>query len=743
MGVFRQSAPGELEINIPGIAESTVNRINRLAAQGKKKGDSDSTDEEGKAYPKGFTPPQDYYVNPGETSDGEIPIEYGRSMILGGVYKNSENQKTKVQFSGNDVKINIENLSNAAGFQDPSKINPSTGKPVEYGDFPSLTGRESKTIKQSMNTGMDGYAFHLDYSTLQFKYLLDYYYDVNRDPTIRKIPEFSQDGNLQDNYLASYLKTNDDNEDPTMLSYDLILDVDNSPLFNGTIDKFIETFSFNSEIKSRGEILSKFKEQFFRYFKNDQPSGQNSPEFLGVSGVKTYYLKELGGLSKLNESLDSTAESKQFVNYGADFITLSLNEDVTQNIGYLAALYKNLAWSRIHGKYIIPENLLRFNLKISITEMRKFNRVFKSGTADKLFQYADLISKYEYNLYECQMFFPGLPHSDVISMSAPTMIEKFDMKFNFKFSTLKFVKFVPPSEITPGQIGESDINYDQSVIDNVKLAINSYGPGDTNSFQIRSRAGGIEPLTPKTATLANEETSLSGPTFVAGSPVSVPKQSEFKERLKLAVNKVANTIVNKVKNIAVRQINRGIIFAAQLLSRTINNILNSLPIVGGITPPKNVYEKPNIWEEAYMNFIGPGLKTFFENPIKFRSEGSIKTLDQKVSENSSIGNLGASEWSDVQFPSSAQKLPQPVTRGTKSLQELVDADTAFGNGNRLLGGIFSTNPISGNNAIPGPSIALSELVLNSSIVPSLGTFNWLDVQFPSSAQKYPPPITTG
>ena len=36
-GIFRKSAPGEYEINIPGIAESPVNRIIRQAYRGKHK----------------------------------------------------------------------------------------------------------------------------------------------------------------------------------------------------------------------------------------------------------------------------------------------------------------------------------------------------------------------------------------------------------------------------------------------------------------------------------------------------------------------------------------------------------------------------------------------------------------------------------------------------------------------------------------------------------------------------------
>ena len=59
-GFFRQSAPGELEINIPGVVESPVNAIIRNAYLGKHKGESTRRTIDGKLYPRGFTPPQDY-----------------------------------------------------------------------------------------------------------------------------------------------------------------------------------------------------------------------------------------------------------------------------------------------------------------------------------------------------------------------------------------------------------------------------------------------------------------------------------------------------------------------------------------------------------------------------------------------------------------------------------------------------------------------------------------------------------
>jgi len=740
MGVFRQSAPGEIEINIPGIAESTVNKITRLARQGMQKGESESIDANGKKYPKGFTPPVDYYKDPGNINpETGKPKEYGDSPLINGVFKNSTNKKNKTDFTDyKNIIINVDALKISSTYFKPNEINPATNKPVEFGNYPTFVGG-LRTTDQARKFSIEDFYTHEDYSGAQFKYLLDYYFDSTGNPSIEKTIGFSADGNVQAGvYLASFLRTNDENEDPTMLSYDLIIDYENSPLFNGTIDKFIETFSFNKEIASRQKLLDDFKDQFFKFFKKNLPISKNSTPFLTKDGTKTYYLKDLNGLNRLNESLDGTAEAKQFIDYGKDFITLGLNEDVTQNMGYLSALYKNLAWSRVHGKYIIPENLLRFDLKISITEVRKFNRVYKeTQNGTKLTELADLISKYEYRLYECQMFFPSMPHGDTINMSATALIEKFDFKFNYKFTNLKFIKFIPPKN--------SNQSFTERIINNRRLDVNSYAPDDANTFFIRNRSL-VMPLTNKTTGLTSSTTVVGGPKLLV-IPTQPPKAISNIERAKLGANKAFDTLKGQLKNAVIRQANRTLTNAAALLNRTLNNIFNSLPIVGGIPPPKNVYEKPDVWEQAYIDFVGPGLRTFFENPTKFTTSGERKKLDQIVSEDPGIGTgaeLGKYFSTDPNYGNSA-------TKGkNKTLKQIVDENPSLGNTNGLgglaadEGGTLVSNiPYLGNMARrTRTNRSLLQLVLTSS-VRKYGTVDWNDVQFPSQAQKYPPPLTTG
>ena len=65
--------------------------------------------------------------------------------------------------------------------------------------------------------------------------------------------------------------------------------------------------------------------------------------------------------------------------YNKDVIKLNFLEDLSATMGTLAHLYKLLYWSRPNGKGLIPENLLRFNCDIIVSECRNFNRVRKAA----------------------------------------------------------------------------------------------------------------------------------------------------------------------------------------------------------------------------------------------------------------------------------------------------------------------------------------------------------------------------
>lgn len=463
------------------------------------------------------------------------------------------------------------------------------------------------------------YDYYEDYSSKQFTHLLDYFQDLNspygKERHIQNGQFTSDSGTTQPNtkdiYLGSYIRTTDDNEDPTMLGYDLVIKVADSPLFNKSIDSFIKLMSDlgNSEVGSRQSILDEFKTQFYRFIKNDESISTNSETFLGKSGVKTYYLKGIGGLDNLNETNDSN-KIKSFVDYGAEFITLEFYEDVTQNIGYLASLYKMLSWSRINGKQIIPENLLRFDIDITITEIRKYNRVFKN-VDNSVDVYADLISKYTYTLYECQFFFDKLPHGDSLDLSSPSLIDKYQFKFNYKYSTMKFTKFKLNS--TDRVEKEITINnkYDNITRTTSKESLNS---------QISNGRIVTTPNTPK-LNLVYSFSEENGKVPTTVNDKQGPTE-DFNIRAKSVgrFEKAIQTLEKDLTNAVIREVNRQILTQASLLNRTLDNIRNAIPGAGRMSAPTNVYGDMsknlflNDLTNAARNFVGNSVKSFFTKP---------------------------------------------------------------------------------------------------------------------------------
>jgi len=500
---------------------------------------------------------------------------------------------------------NIEAMS---GFTEPKKTDYEVVGYDENADKTTPDGLREQRLETYNNFE--------DYAGRQFTHLLDYFIDQKGQLGNKKTINVGTDnqgtstvGNTKDIYLGSFIRTADDNEDPTVLGYDITIKYNESPLFNGTIDSFIEQFGNlgNSEISSRKDLLDNFKKQFARFVKFDSPTTSNSPEFVNKSGVKVYYMKSLGGLNNLVESGDGD-KIKSFVEYGKEFITLEFNEDVSQNLGYLSSLYKSLSWSRINGKQIIPENLLRFDVDITITEIRKFNRVVgNSLPLTSLDVYADLISKYTYTLYECQFFFSSLPHGDTLDMSAATQVEKYEIKFNYKYSTMKFSKF---------NTGDSDDTKSEYAIDNKHDNISRINPADTKNSRVENNniisLSNVETM--KYLGLISEN-NTTVPDIKIGDLQSVKKAEESKSKIK----KAADILKKDLTNAVVREANRRIISQASLLNKTLDNIRNAIPGAGRMSAPTNVYDKYNTpfrndVINAARGFVGNAVKGFFTNP---------------------------------------------------------------------------------------------------------------------------------
>ena len=509
----------------------TETAIAQASRSGKQKGDSRSIDPStARKYPRGFTPPVDFYSDQeplidakqeslssedtnlfvdqsrkgGKDSVTGRHIEYGQSLTVvnadGGIGILGAGDKNKIDFINPRtpegpfslpplaVKINLDNLAPYAFYKDPNNLNLEINRPIEYGNRVYTPLREADAINQEDRLGLyldpslaeqekglryQAYNFYRDYAGKRFTHLMDYFIDENGEYTKPKIKSIVLEENIPKRWIGTSLftQTYQDNEDPTILAVDLELKSITSPLLNDSLDDFIQVFGTTyEEIQSRTKILNEFRKQLKKFIPTDTPITDNS--FTN----KAYYLQNIKGLEKLVERPGS--EAAYFVDYGKDIITLEFLEDVSQNMGYLASLYKALSYSRINGKEMVPANLLRFDIDIHITEMRKYARhIANPSQPERIMLYADRISKYTYSLYECKFLFDKMPHGEAVSNAKTEILENFELSFDYKFSTLKFTRFSGKVGLLPDQNGVINYYY----IDTAKKNMADGMSDETNS----------------------------------------------------------------------------------------------------------------------------------------------------------------------------------------------------------------------------------------------------------------------
>jgi hypothetical protein len=490
------------------------------------RGKSIQSDENDKLYPAGFTPELDFYINPENiNSKTGYPVE--RGAVLGaGVIKGN------TTLAGTPKNIN-------------DYLNPSDGSVV-------------KAYKALDNLSEYKFKHDLDPDKI----------DINA-------------GNI---YLTTYKSTNFNNEDPVNFGYDIIINYANSPLFNGGIENFIDKFSSYSEVKTRKDVISQFKSQFFKFFKIDASTSvkdykgnsvMEPDEFGGKYVPRTYYLKKLSGLDNLTESINSD-KPKQFIDYGNDYLTLTLNEDVTVNMGYLASLYKILSWSRINGKKMFPDNLLRFDMQIVVTESRKYNKVNKNNksTQASIDNYADVISRYRYNIYECQFFFEKMSHDDSIDMSALDISQGFDIKINYKYATVNF-EWLNNYDFNNNTVSQNNED-GRSFLDNSEVDLTTINPGNANNFAIDSNGSILTspfdyPLNKYGMPYTIDPVVQKN--FVAGSVLNDANNSV----------KVKDNYAARLKNyFPPESNNNSVALRDQLIQQTIDNISNQFGSIGSM-----------------------------------------------------------------------------------------------------------------------------------------------------------------
>jgi hypothetical protein len=405
-----------------------------------------------------------------------------------------------------------------------------------------------------------------------------------------------------------------ENNDPVIYGFEVIVDSVSSPLLNGSVEDFIKQFSVISEIQSRQPIIKEFKQQFIKLFKTNysvrgitQSDTQQSSivdnggelskyansvsqknQFRpGKTAYMSYYMQKISGLSKLVES-NTSGTKKYLAEYRKDLITLSFLEDVSATMGTLSQLYKLLYWSKPNGKGLVPENLLRFNCDIIVSECRNFNRVREAMDSGNLEIIKDNVSRYIYSLKECQLFFDKMPHDDAIDMGAIKAFETHEVSFDYKYSTLKFERWMSDKARFGNYVGYNDGSiwrrystlgtelpkfYTNGTINDKKYANTLKQQGVMDAEILRK----VGPYTENKQEIMNS---------VSSSTQSTPGITEMK------AESMGKKLAKKAANFAISEVNNQINLRKRLLNDTINKIRNAFGLGGLKTEPKRVYPKP-------------------------------------------------------------------------------------------------------------------------------------------------------
>jgi hypothetical protein len=404
--------------------------------------------------------------------------------------------------------------------------------------------------------------------------------------------------------LSQFKYTPFENNDPVMYGFDLIIDGISSPLLNGSVIDFLNQYQGISELAARIPVYEDFKQQFLKFFKTkgtlritaDQTTmsttgtnpasvdNQKSIYQLGKKAYMGYYIQKIAGLKNLVEA-NKPGSFKYVTDYRKDVITLDFLEDVSLSVGTLAHLYKLLYWSKPNGKSMVPENLLRFNCDIVVSECRNFNRVKKAVETGNLEIIKDNVSRYVYSLRECQFFFDQMPHPDDIDMGNISTHTKSPVTFDYKYSTVKFEKFVP----TGGNGFGSYVGYDSGAIWKI---------GNPGARGTQSSTEGRDTSVPKFFTVGQNklrENGVKSP-FVfqtisklgyerpVGSGLEALKADSAKKEKSYA-KKAKERLIDSAK----KELQGVINTQAQLLARTLNKAAISLQ-GGTIPPPRNIYK---------------------------------------------------------------------------------------------------------------------------------------------------------
>lgn len=190
-------------------------------------------------------------------------------------------------------------------------------------------------------------------------------------------------------------------DDPTILGFSIRLDFDNSPLFSDVLgaSEFIQNYSIQHPEMSYCKF---YREEFKKEIKEILEAPETTENYK-LNGVNNYYLSSIKGLNKLDNKFVKYAEKEE----EHENLELVLVEDIRMKVNKIAFLYKNLTWSYNMGKKLIPENLLRFDMYIKVSDIRKLTT---DESIDSHF------SRIVYEIKDCEFLFNDSMNPETLTL---------------------------------------------------------------------------------------------------------------------------------------------------------------------------------------------------------------------------------------------------------------------------------------------------------------------------------------
>jgi len=225
-----------------------------------------------------------------------------------------------------------------------------------------------------------------------------------------KILRLMADGN-QDVFRYGLQKySGSEYEDPTYIGFTIEIDSE-SALFTEVLP-FLEKYgSTRNEIQSRIPVYKEFIDKVQTIFKSQESIENDSDK---SRFIKSHYINSISGLNNL---------TKKFNVWKEDMLTIQLHEDISMYTSYLAYLYNNLTYSYENGRELIPENLLKFNMYIKMSEIRNLTNIRKISSNDPQDQFIanalkNNVTSITYKLFDCQFdFMKSKPFDDEVAIN--------------------------------------------------------------------------------------------------------------------------------------------------------------------------------------------------------------------------------------------------------------------------------------------------------------------------------------